>query len=269
MPGIDHPVFLRLRAAAAAGPIVVAHRGDSVHHAENTLAAFTAAHALGVQMQEFDVRATRDGVLCCVHDATFDRTTDSVRVLGPGAQVAQADWDEVRRLDAGSWRGTAGPQQVPSLHEALATMLPDCLALIEHKAGACRDYVATLQARHCLGQCIVQSFDWDFVAELGTMAPELALAVLGPTPEHARLDAAAIDTTLRLGAGMVHWHAVELRGAEVAAAHAAGLLVCSYTTDDELGWRGGAAMGIDAMCTNDPGAMLAAVRSGMLRRPRD
>ncbi len=268
MPGIDHPVFLRLRAAASTGPVVVAHRGDSVHHAENTLAAFAAARALGVLMQEFDVRATRDGVLCCVHDATFDRTTNAGGVLGPGVLVAQADWHEARRLDAGSAPGRHGPQPVPSLHEALATMLPDCIPLLEHKAGAPRDYVAALQSAGAVEQVIVQSFDWDFVAEAGVMAPGLARAVLGPTPTQARLDAAAIAAARRLGAGMVHWHAVELHSAEVAAAHAAGLLVCSYTTDDELGWRGGAVMGIDAMCTNDPGAMLAAARAGLLTRPR-
>ena len=43
MPVPDHPMFARLRSLAVDGPIVVAHRGDSSHFAENTLEAFRAA----------------------------------------------------------------------------------------------------------------------------------------------------------------------------------------------------------------------------------
>lgn len=263
-----HPVFERLRADTANGPLVVAHRGDSLHHAENTLAAFAAARRLGVAMQEFDVRATRDGVLCCIHDETFDRTTDVRTVLGPGALVAEATWAEVTRLDAGLWHGPAGAEKVPSLHDALLQMLPDCVPLIEHKAGAATDYVATLRTVQALDRCIAQSFDWQFVAEIAAIAPDLATAVLGPTSEHVRLDATAITRAREIGAGMVHWQASELTGEAVTAAHAAGLMVCSYTTDDELGWRGGAAMGIDAMCTNNPASMLALRLRGVLARRR-
>ena len=42
-----------------------------------------SALRLGVMMQEFDVRQTRDGMLACLHDATLDRTTDAARRLGP------------------------------------------------------------------------------------------------------------------------------------------------------------------------------------------
>ena len=49
--------------------------------------------------------------------------------------------------------------------------------------------------------------------------------------------------------------------------HAAGLLVCTYTTDDQCGLIGGSAMGFDAMCTNVPGPALALRAAGKLRRP--
>ncbi|MFY9342891.1 MAG: glycerophosphodiester phosphodiesterase family protein [Planctomycetota bacterium] len=254
----SHPVFTRLRGLAQAGPIVVAHRGDSRHCPENTLAAFRAAADAGVAMQEFDVRCTRDGVLVCLHDASLDRTTDSAAALGPGALVAQATWPELQRLDAGGWhsRDWRG-ERIPRLHDALAVMRDRCVPMIEHKAGTPADYVAVLRQQAMAGQCIVQSFDWEFVRAAGQLAPELALAVLGPTPANPRLDATVITTAKALGAGLVHWHARELSGDSVAAAHAAGLLVCSYTTDDDLAWSGGAALGFDAMCTNDPRPRLA------------
>jgi glycerophosphoryl diester phosphodiesterase len=48
--------------------LVVAHRGASAIAAENTLAAFEAAIAIGADMVEFDVRSTADGVLVVTHD---------------------------------------------------------------------------------------------------------------------------------------------------------------------------------------------------------
>lgn len=248
-----HPVFARLRAAAADGPIVVAHRGDSRNHPENTLAAFRAARELGVVMQEFDVQATRDGALVCLHDASLDRTTDAARRLGPGALVAQTTTAELGGLDAGSWRGAAhAGLRIPSLAEALAVLLPQCVPMIEHKAGRAADYVAELRRVGALRDGILQSFDWRFVAEARALAPELALAVLGPNPEFPRPDARAIAAAGQCGAGILHWHAEELGRDDVARIHDAGMLVCTYTTDDELGFRGGAALGFDAMCTNVP-----------------
>jgi len=253
-----HPVWAKLRAAAARGPIVVAHRGDSRNHPENTLAAFRAASAAGVLVQEFDVRASRDGVLVCVHDQDLDRTTDAASLLGPGAMVAGVDLGVLRSLDAGSWLGRLHRgERIPTLAQALTTMPPPCVPMIEHKAGSAEAYVAALRTSSRLEDCIVQSFDWSFVRAVAALESRLALALLGPSSTHPRLDASVLDAAMACGAGMVHWQADRLTATEVAAAHSAGMLVCTYTTDHELGWFGGRGLQVDAMCTNDPVAMLA------------
>src|SRR5688572_2324513 len=123
-------VFDRLRPLLGDGPLVVAHRGASRSHPENTLAAFRAATAAGVPMQEFDVQCTRDGVLVCVHDASLDRTTDAAAKLGPGALVALTTFAELQRLDAGAWLGPAhAGERVPALADALRAMLPASVPL--------------------------------------------------------------------------------------------------------------------------------------------
>jgi glycerophosphoryl diester phosphodiesterase len=249
------------------GPLVVAHRGDSANFPENTLPAFASALRLGVTMQEFDVRQTRDGTLVCLHDATLDRTTDAASRLGPGALVAQCTWPEVRTLDAGSWRGESHRgTAVPSLAEVLDGMAPACIAMVEHKAGDAGAYVGALRRAGAEQRAVLQSFDWPFVAAAHTLAPSLALALLGPTTECPWLDRTAIDAARHIGAGMLHWHARDVTAAQIALCHDAGLLVCTYTTDDELGMCGGAALGIDAMCTNVPSRMLAMRAAGRLRR---
>src|ERR1700709_498092 len=82
--------------AAGPRPLVVAHRGLLRHAPENTLANFRACLELRLGF-EFDVQATKDGQLVCIHDSTVDRTTN-----GTG-KVADLTLSAIRGFDAGSW----------------------------------------------------------------------------------------------------------------------------------------------------------------------
>jgi glycerophosphoryl diester phosphodiesterase len=98
-------------------PAVIGHRGAAGHAPENTLASFETAAALGVRWVEFDVRLTGDGALVAFHDDTLERTTDGRGRLSDTTLAA------VRRLDAGSWFGSAfAGQRVPTLEDALAAL---------------------------------------------------------------------------------------------------------------------------------------------------
>lgn len=60
--------------------MVVAHRGGGLMkgkslYPENSIAAVEASIALGVEMVELDVQATRDGEFVVLHDSWLDRTT--------------------------------------------------------------------------------------------------------------------------------------------------------------------------------------------------
>ncbi len=74
--------------------VVTAHRGFSGKFPENTLLSFQKAVELGVDLIEFDVRATKDLVPIILHDATLDRTTN-----GKG-KPGEYNFDEIRRLNA-------------------------------------------------------------------------------------------------------------------------------------------------------------------------
>ncbi len=78
---------------------VAAHRGFSEKYPENTIPAFQAAIDLNVDQLEIDIRVTKDDQLVIIHDATVDRTTN-----GTG-KVCDYTLEELRRLDAGSWKG--------------------------------------------------------------------------------------------------------------------------------------------------------------------
>ena len=62
-------------AVAQVRVAVIAHRGEHLHHAENTLPAYQAAIDSGADFVEVDVRTTSDGKLVIMHDATVDSQT--------------------------------------------------------------------------------------------------------------------------------------------------------------------------------------------------
>ncbi|MFG3251675.1 glycerophosphodiester phosphodiesterase family protein, partial [Streptomyces sp. NPDC048187] len=92
-------------AHAATGPDVIAHRGSSGMAPENTAAAIDLAVRQRADYVEIDVQRTKDGKLVNFHDCTMERTTD-IENLYPGRphyRVSDFTWNELRRLDAGTW----------------------------------------------------------------------------------------------------------------------------------------------------------------------
>ena len=111
-------------------PLIIAHRGDSAHRPENTLASFASALEVGADIVELDVQLTRDARLAVIHDATLDRTTDG---KGP---VRERSLQELRALSAGypeRFGSAYAGERVPVLEEVLAFLKGRARALIEIK----------------------------------------------------------------------------------------------------------------------------------------
>ena len=96
-------------------PKIVCHRGAETFAPENTYSAIDTADSLGFKVVEIDVRQTKDGVPVVLHDSSVNRTTD-----GSG-EVKEMNYDDVCKLDAGSWFDPffAG-ERVPRLEDVLA-----------------------------------------------------------------------------------------------------------------------------------------------------
>ncbi len=96
---------------------ICAHRDASATHPENTMAAFKEAIRLGAHMIEFDIRQTKDGELVVIHNSSLNKTTN-----GTG-KVADQTLDEIKKLDAGSWKhDTFSREKIPTFIEALKIM---------------------------------------------------------------------------------------------------------------------------------------------------
>ena len=109
---------------------VAAHRGFSEKYPENTMPAFRAAIALGVDQIETDVRITKDGELVLVHDGMVDRTSNGTGV------VHDMTLSELRELDFGAWKSEKFKgEKIVTLREffELVKDLPDITLDLELK----------------------------------------------------------------------------------------------------------------------------------------
>lgn len=239
------------RAADVSPPAIVAHRGLLQHAPENTLANFRACLELRLGF-EFDVQKTRDGRLVCIHDDTLNRTTN-----GQG-KVAEQTFDEIRRLDAGSWFDSkfAG-EKVPTIEEVLRLLSEyrdrDVLVAVDLKAPEVEREVVRLAEEHkvlhrllFIGSTISSP---QVREQLHSASGKATTAVVANNPGEFR---AALDAK---DGQWVYFRFLPSKE-QVDAVHAAGkkAFIAGATVSGNLpdAWQQAAAAGIDGILTDYP-----------------
>lgn len=242
--------YLLLRGPIPARPVAIAHRGDSAHQPESTLAAFRSAIAAGADWLEMDVQMSDDGHLVVIHDTTVDRTTN-----GSG-RVADLTLAQLQALDAGNG------EQIPTFADVLALASEaDIPVMPEAKSpelypGLEMQMVAALNGANYADRAVVQSFDSASLTRLHEIAPDLPLCALyglghfnltGPQPGDA--------TTVCPMAEMVLLYPWMIR-----QAHDEGRKVYVWFGALEHPWaiRLLVEFGADGVIADDPGLVLAA-----------
>jgi glycerophosphoryl diester phosphodiesterase len=116
--------------------VVISHRGEHLHHPENTMPAFRAAVEAGADFIEVDVRTTADGRLILQHDDTVDRCTN-----GHG-KVSAMTFEEIRKLDAGvKFNAEFAGTPVPTFEEVLEFAHGKIGVYIDSKQISAKDLV--------------------------------------------------------------------------------------------------------------------------------
>ena len=252
------------RTYLAGAPLLIAHRGGSKVAPENTLAAFRqAVEVWEADMLELDVRATSDGEIVVVHDATVDRTTD-----GTG-EVANLTWGALQELDAG-YR-FAGPDGSES-YRGKGVTIPRFEDLLEELPGVRLN--AESKVREAAGG-LVEIIRRHGAEDRVLVAAELETARSGvrdyPGPWGAsrrqitrfwalhRLPLSRFYTP-RVDALQVpeEWSGLRvLTPRFVKEAHARNIPIHVWTVDDPEQMRRTAATGADGIMTNRPGLLKA------------
>jgi glycerophosphoryl diester phosphodiesterase len=230
-------------------PRWVAHRGAGKLAPENTIAAFRLGAEHGYRMFECDVKLSADGVPFLMHDATLERTTNGVGTGG------DQPWDQLARLDAGSWHSRAyAGEPLPTFGNVARFCLASRYFLnieikptpgVEEQTGR---VVADHAARLWAGQ--------DVPPLLTSFRPESLLGAMQAQPQLPR--GLLVDS---LWEGWWHYaqqlqcvaivcnHAVWDR-ALVAQVQGAGMRCLSYTVNDEWAAERLIALGTDGIITD-------------------
>jgi glycerophosphoryl diester phosphodiesterase len=245
--------------------MIVAHRGASLNHPENTIEAFEGAILAGADMVELDVRMTADHIPVVLHDADVSLTTD-----GSGF-VHQLTLAEVKRLDAS--RGGGRAVRVPTLREALDVLsgrigvdvevknLPGEASFDYPREEAAEVLVRVLDEVGFSGAVLVTSFSWLSIERVRELEPAIATGFLTTAMIDPR---AALVYARSEGHGYVLPQAPALfdAGASfVSEAHDSGIRVGTWTVDDPAAIEALFSMGVDAVATNDP-AIGVPIRDG-------
>lgn len=231
-------------------PALIAHRGGGRLAPENTLAGMRCGQSHGFTFVEYDVKLTKDNVLILLHDDNVDRTTNGT---GPAAEKT---WEEIQKLDAGSWRGPefAG-ERIPTF-EAIAhfTQENNIASNVEIKPCPGREYetgtAVALAARELWKDArtppLLSSFSEEALSAAHVAAPELPRALLVdevPNDWHERLvrhDCRALNVSQK-----------HITHDLILAVHALGFEIATYTVNDSEQARQLLDWGVDGVFTDE------------------
>lgn len=266
--------------------LVLAHAGGENAHPHSTAYAYAESVEAGVDILDFDVRLTKDGVLVIFHDDTVDRTTN-----GSG-RVDQMTWSELHALDAAHWfsltcsacddqldhdyllrgvrtgevdppTGYKADDFAPTRFEDMVEKYPDFVLNIEIKGTypdavpVAKELARILAKHHKLDSSIVTAFDDKLAEAFHQMQPKVSI-----TPGlEAMTQYVLADVKLPAGRTVVQippeYTGIQVLTPElVARAHADGLVLWIWPNEreweNEAGYHKLLDMGVDGINAADP-----------------
>ena len=234
-------------AAKALPKRLCAHRGFSTVAPENSLPAFGSAVALGANEIEFDLWWTKDGEIVSIHDATLDRVSN-----GTG-KVFDHTYEELLKLDFGSKTGKhfAG-LKILRFEEILAKLSCHTIMNIHMKdvgkewdEAHVKKVLRFIDAYDARGHVYFMSSCGPLQDQLARLAPDIPRC-MGYAPKKD-----IVDEAIKHKCQMVQLFKPYFDKSAVDRAHAAGMRVNVFWSDDPAEAKKFLDMGIDTILTND------------------
>lgn len=265
------PLLLAACSSAPAKPnpyitgktLNMAHQGGEELWPSNTMLAFKNAVALGVDMLDADMHATKDGVLVLSHDDTLDRLTDTK------GKISEMTWAQVQKADAGYALTPAGQTgfpfrgqgvQVAQVRDLLTTFpnMPMTIEIKQVKPSIAAPFCALLRETQMTQKVIVASFSDEAMNEFRAACPEVMTSMTEKELRPLVILSKIGLSGLAKAPGQFAQVPVRAGGIEVVtpafirAMHARGVAVHVWTINEEPEMRRLVAMGVDGIDTDRP-----------------
>jgi len=225
--------------------LIVAHRGDRAHAAENTLHAFESALSKGAEMIEMDLQLSADGRVVVFHDLRLDELTSS------HGTVREHTLAELRTLAVRPERFTHHEDRcIPTLDEVLERIGDRCPLYLELKRAADDGTALAMAVLEIVGRDtphVLASFDEELV--LLCRKAGRSTALIANDARAAILAADRIGGLEALSLRLGEWSEQVL--AEVTAR---SMRAWAWTVNDRRDWWRLQQLRVHAICTDDPGA---------------
>lgn len=238
-----------------------AHRGASAYAPENTIEAFQKAVEMGAQGIELDVHMSADGVLVVCHDENVKRTSN-----GQG-RISQMNVTQLKKLRFSKGYETEFPEAaIPTLQEVYELLRPaGVLINVEIKTnketypGIEKKLLTMERGMGMKGRVLYSSFNHHSLRNLLEMDPRASVGVL-----YVNELIEPWNYAKYIGAKALHpqYEALMRYPGYVECAHAASLIVNTWTVDTSSAMRSLIDMGVDVIITNKPNIGVDELRRG-------
>ncbi len=280
-PDAKNPLITPLGVTMLSG-----HRAGGGVAPENTMRALKNSAEnpdYHLDVFEFDVHLTADGVLVLLHDETLDRTSDAAEVFGEtDVDVGDRTFDELQQLNMGAGftagdgsmpyrdlHGDAVPEdlRIISLDQALTYLesVGDLRYIIEIKNGGEKGFeaadklYAALREHGALDRAVVGTFHNEVTAYMDEAYPDMPRSA--GVNEVVRFYFSAL-LGLKLDAGDLHYKALQIPTTDyfvnlgtsrvVNYAHERDIAVQYWTINDPAEMARLQSIGADAIMTDLP-----------------
>ncbi len=233
-------------------PLLLGHRGVRGERPENTMAAFELAFESGLDGVETDVQRTKDGELILFHDFVLKNESE-----GQGKKVNSLSYLQLKSIDS----------RIPKLSELLelAKRYPGTLLNLELKSetlltdGLERDTLYLVKQYGLEDRVVVSSFNPLSLLRVRLLDPSIRTGLLYYPDMPWWGSSARLAGWLHVDA--LHPYFEQVTPQMLSSAHQRGLMVNTWTVNDEMRISSLSSLGVDAIIGDSPTGLL----SGRLR----
>jgi glycerophosphoryl diester phosphodiesterase len=235
--------WVAARGTSSATVAITAHRGNSTHAPENSLAAFRAAMAAHADFSELDVQRTRDGVVVVLHDG------DLMRMAGDPRKISALTLQDLATIDIGRKFGPAfAGEHVPTLAAVIATVRGRMKLNVELKYNGPDPQLASavldvLRHEQFLDQVVITSLDAAALRQVRAIEPQVRIG---------QIVTVAIGDPARGETDFLSLNSARATVAVVRRAHAVGKEVHVWTVNKAEVMLRMIERGADNLITDDP-----------------
>jgi glycerophosphoryl diester phosphodiesterase len=235
--------WVAARGTSSSAVAITAHRGNSIHAPENSLAAFRAAIAAHADFSELDVQRTRDGVVVVLHDG------DLMRMAGDPRKISALTLQDLATIDIGRKYGPAfAGEHVPTLAAVIATVRGRMKLNVELKYNAPDPQLAAavldvLRHEQFLDQVVITSLDAAALRQVRAIEPRVRIG---------QIVTVAIGDPVKGDTNFLSLNSARATAAVIRRAHALGKEVHVWTVNKAEVMLRMIERGADNLITDDP-----------------